>query len=356
MEYACPLRTRRGEWRPDNSIISHLENGRAARYSDRMSTSCATAAPTRHPPGEAHAAPGALPPPATSIAAALAMNRAGEHVVGGVADADAAFHFLTPRPLHAAAGSEPPPTKLSDQACRPTTARHTTSQLQPAQQLRPAVAQNASGDTTRHATALGVIKRLWEASPTPMPLTIPCRSSATKTLRGQSPSHSFCGNRAEEPPCRPCRLQQRDRRHPNLNPPNNFGLLSPKTHQATPRDSAWRQQAFVGCVSDADVAHHAMPQRRHQDASGSETPPTAFATSQPKTPCRPVVSPIPRSRHSNPWPRQPLRFLSPETRKATKIPAREFAREATTAVIAPLLPWATCRQSGSLFSPFKDNL
>jgi hypothetical protein len=31
---------------------SHLENGRAIRYSDRMSTSCATAAPTRHPPRE----------------------------------------------------------------------------------------------------------------------------------------------------------------------------------------------------------------------------------------------------------------------------------------------------------------
>ena len=88
-----------------------------------MSTPCAAAAPTRHPPGEAHAAPGALPLPVTTIAAALAMNRAGEHVAGGVSDADAAFHFHPPRPLHAPAGSQPPPTDSSDQACRPTTTR-----------------------------------------------------------------------------------------------------------------------------------------------------------------------------------------------------------------------------------------
>ena len=118
-----------------------------------MSTSCATAAPTRHPPGEAEAAPGALPLPATTKAAALAMNRAGDHVVGGVSDADSAFHFHPPRPLHAAAGSETPPTELSDRACRLTITRQATPQLHPHQRVQPGVAKNASSDTTRRATA-----------------------------------------------------------------------------------------------------------------------------------------------------------------------------------------------------------
>src|SRR5690606_8191083 len=99
----------------------YLENGHSIRYSDRMSISCATAAPTRHPPGEAKPAPAAPPPPAMTIAAALTMNRAGEHVAGGVSYADAAFHFHPPRPLHAPSGSETHPTDASDQACRPTT-------------------------------------------------------------------------------------------------------------------------------------------------------------------------------------------------------------------------------------------
>jgi hypothetical protein len=40
-----------------------------------------------------------------------------------------------------------------------------------------------------------------------------------------------------EAPCRPVASRQHDRRRPNSNPPNNFGLLSPKTHQATPSDT-----------------------------------------------------------------------------------------------------------------------
>jgi hypothetical protein len=36
-----------------------------------------------------------------------------------------------------------------------------------------------------------------------------------------------------EAPCRPVASRQHDRRHSNSNPPNNFGLVSPKTHQAT---------------------------------------------------------------------------------------------------------------------------
>ena len=51
-----------------------LENGHSIRYSDRMSISCATAAPTHHPPGEAHAAPGALPPLPTRLAQVAAPS------------------------------------------------------------------------------------------------------------------------------------------------------------------------------------------------------------------------------------------------------------------------------------------
>ena len=46
----------------------YLENGHSIRYSDHMSTPCAAAAPTRHPPGEAHAAPRVLSPQTAWVA------------------------------------------------------------------------------------------------------------------------------------------------------------------------------------------------------------------------------------------------------------------------------------------------
>lgn len=134
-----------------------------------MSISSATAAPTRHPSGEAHASPRILP--------------------------------LTTRIAQVAA----PSGALNDAA---TSGSPTSSPREdPLSLLSPR--DHATGD-----------------APTPTrPTTAAC--------------------------CRPKRIR---RRH------------------AT-RDTAGRQQAFVGCVSDADVAHHAMPQRRHQDALGSETLP-----------------------------------------------------------------------------------
>ena len=53
---------------------SYLENGHSIRYSDHMSTSCAAAAPTRHPPGEAHAAPRVLPPQTARVAQVAAPS------------------------------------------------------------------------------------------------------------------------------------------------------------------------------------------------------------------------------------------------------------------------------------------
>jgi hypothetical protein len=66
--------------RRHNSANSHLENGHSIQYSDRMSTSCAAAAPTRHPSGEAHAAPDAL-----SIMEFRAGCRPSDYLGGGAA-------------------------------------------------------------------------------------------------------------------------------------------------------------------------------------------------------------------------------------------------------------------------------
>jgi hypothetical protein len=115
----------------DNSPNSHLENGHAIHYSDRMSISCVTAAPIRHPPGEANAASRALPPPAW---------------VAQVA-APAATWAAPPQEAQSQGARSKGP-------CRLATTRQATLQLQPAQQLRLGVAKNASGDTRRHATQL----------------------------------------------------------------------------------------------------------------------------------------------------------------------------------------------------------
>ena len=112
---------------------SYLENGHSIRYSDHMFTPCVAAAPTRHPPGEAHAAPRVLPPQTARVAQVAAPSG----YLGGAA----ARGWITSSPI------EQP---LSP--CRHTTTRQATPQLQTTQQLRPAVAQNASGDTGRHAT------------------------------------------------------------------------------------------------------------------------------------------------------------------------------------------------------------
>ena len=91
-----------------------------------MSTSCITAAPTRHPSGEAQAAPVALPLPATTIAAALAMNRAGEplthrpqpSLAGGVA-CPVARHVAA-QSLRSTNVDAPTPTHPTTSAlCRP---------------------------------------------------------------------------------------------------------------------------------------------------------------------------------------------------------------------------------------------
>jgi len=106
---------------------SHLENGHPARYSGRMSTYCATAAPTRHPPVEAPS-PSVTALVATFDSGPLPVNRASE-----VASRRLAAHpSRTRRPLS------------------PFLSLSATPQLPPAQPLSTSVAQNGSGDTRRH--------------------------------------------------------------------------------------------------------------------------------------------------------------------------------------------------------------
>ena len=181
---------------------------------------------------------------------------------------------------------------------------------------------------------------------------------------------------------KPVARQQHDKRRPNSNPPNEFSLLSPKTHQATPGDTRQRVPqvgvfAYLGGAAAGGSPQGSQPKSPcrpaitrqatsqlqpaqqlrptvAQNASGDTKRHATASRAMDSTSCRPVASPKTRRRHPNPLPRQSLRFLSPETHEATRLPARKFAREATTAVIAPLLQWAACRQFGHLFSPFKD--
>ena len=92
---------------------------------------CATAAPTRHPPGEAHSLPAPAPLVTTLASGPLPVNRASEVPSRRLA----AHPIRTRRPLS------------------PSLSLSATPQLQPAQPLSTRVAKNASGDTRRHATA-----------------------------------------------------------------------------------------------------------------------------------------------------------------------------------------------------------
>lgn len=124
----------------DNSINSHLGNGRAVRYGGRMSTYCATAAPTRHPPGEAHSLPTPAPLVTTFASGPLPVNKASEVSWRRLT----AHSIRTSRPLSS-------PASLS-----------ATPQLQPAQPLWTRVAKDALGDTRRHqATRDRTSRRRW---------------------------------------------------------------------------------------------------------------------------------------------------------------------------------------------------
>jgi hypothetical protein len=96
----------------------------------------------RHPRGEAHSPPAASPF-ATRVAQVAAP---------------AATWAAQPQE------AQPQGARLKG-PCRLATTRQATPQLQPAQQLRPCVAQNASGDTRRHATQFARRSSVWAYAP-----------------------------------------------------------------------------------------------------------------------------------------------------------------------------------------------
>ena len=153
------------------STNSHLENGHSTRHSDRMSTRCATATPTRHPPGEAHslAAPASLM--TTFAVGPLLVNRPSEVASRRLA----AVTTGTRRPL-----SSPLPLSA-------------TPQLQPAHPLSNCVAKNAFGDTIRHATKSPRLDAL--------PLSIRPTFSTTRRSRSVAVSANCRPtHRSEHPP------------------------------------------------------------------------------------------------------------------------------------------------------------
>jgi len=251
-----------------------------------MSTFCAAAAPTRHPPGDAHAAPRAL-----SVRIRVAQVAAPSGYLGG----SAARGSITTSPIEEPLSSLSPRDNTTDDA--PTPTHPTTSAYWRQKRIR-----------RHHAT----------------PSTYPPR--LRQPTRGR-PMHGvldYLGGAAA-------------------------GGSPQGSQPKSPRRLATTRQT----TSQLQPTQQLRPAVA-QNASGDTTRHTTASRPTDSTPCRPVVPPNTRRRHSNPLPCQPLRFLSPETRKATNLPARKFAREATTAAIAPLLQWATCRQFGHLFPPFKD--
>jgi hypothetical protein len=171
-----------------------------------MFTFCDTTAPTRHPPGEAHSLRAPAPLMTTFAAGPLPVSRASEV---------ASRRLATPssRPRHPLS----PPLSL-----------RATPQLQPAQPLRACVAKNASGDTRRHATA--PLQRLHLAGGRPIAAG---QAGALAYMAGPIAKDAVTSS----PVAPPVVANAVNDDAPNSNPPNKFGLVSPKTQQATPGDT-----------------------------------------------------------------------------------------------------------------------
>ena len=157
---------------------------------------------------------------------------------------------------------------------------------------------------------------LWEASLTPMPRSTSIRRDHFTPQRGRSPLPQSCQTK-------PVARQQHDTRRPNSNPPNDFGLLSPKTHQATPGDTRQRlaSSSVCGrrlrrrCRSPRHAA--AAPSRRF----GVRDPSHSFRDNQAEEP--PVASRQHDRRHPNSNPPNNFGPLSPKTHQATPRDTRQ---------------------------------
>jgi len=158
-----------------------------------MSTFCDTAAPTRHPPGEAHAAPRALP-----LTTWLAQVAAPSGYRGGAA----ARGMTTTSPIEEPLSPLSSHDNTTGDISTPT--RSTTSVFCRQKRIR------------RHSTALGVIYRLWEESPTPMPFTTPCHSGPIKPFLGSEPPPTVFATSKPKKPLSPCRLMNTRHTTPQL--------------------------------------------------------------------------------------------------------------------------------------------
>jgi hypothetical protein len=184
-----------------------------------MSTFRAAAAPTRHPPGEAHTAPIPLPLPATRLAQVAAPSG----YLGGAASTPQQRNRSGPvapcRPLW--------PLSPGDNTTRdiPTPTRPTTSASCRQKRIR-----------RHHATRCRT--RLWWRLRRRFRSLLHAPAARSSRFGVRDPSHSFRDKQFNRTaPCRPVASRQHDKRRPNSNPLNNFNRVSPKTHQATPRDT-----------------------------------------------------------------------------------------------------------------------
>lgn len=175
-----------------------------------MYTYCATAPPTRHPPGEAHFLPPSPPLVTTFAAGPLPLNRACGVRIATTGGASHLRGVLRRRPV-AVSDAETPARSTTFDSCRQKSMRR----------------HQATRDTrSRHPQRLHhpqAGRRVAQLAYAP--------TSAAQLQKARSPAAQ------SKSPCRSVVSQQPDRRRRNSNPFNHFRLVSPKTHEATPRDT-----------------------------------------------------------------------------------------------------------------------
>ena len=237
---------------------------------------CATAAPTRHPPGAAHS----LPAPAPLVTTFMASPRSMIRAVGGSSTTIAhggerrlrrrsrAPFPTAPSRSHCLAVRDPSHKRRRLKFSSPVSLSPSL-QLQPAQPLGISVAQNALGDTRRHATArpvslnVAIISKCmwlrlayaptWAAQPpevVPLPLSPLVSLSVTPQLQsaqqvwtgvatnalGDTRRHQATRDRFPSACFHFCRqslfLSPCNDRH-KASPWNGYRIVSPKTLAAT---------------------------------------------------------------------------------------------------------------------------
>ena len=173
---------------------SHLENGHPVRYSGRMSTYCATAAPTRHPLGMAPSLP--APPPLMTAFGAPPMGVLA--CLGGAAARSPVFS----RPI----ASSPVVPAVAPRVAPPSAATPTrTTTFDSCRQKRMRRHYATAGDTRRHqATRDATPRRRRE----PLATSGVPRQASFPVAKGSRPTQRLHRRRGEqlsiEPTWCPC--------------------------------------------------------------------------------------------------------------------------------------------------------